>query len=79
MLISTLFNGFTGLIIAYFQYDQYSSPDNDHVLRTGRPLYSSHSYCSGNLGLTGIVWSMTITEAITCLIGIGLFIFSKKK
>jgi multidrug efflux pump len=31
------------------------------------------------LGLSGIVWSMTITEALTCLIGIGLFTLSKGK
>jgi Na+-driven multidrug efflux pump len=79
MLISTLFNGFTGLIITYFQ-------------TTNKPLQTTiMSFAQGGLfipviliaqallGLTGIVWSMTITEAITCLIGIGLFIFSKKK
>ena len=79
MLISTLFNGFTGLIIAYFQ-------------TTNKPLQTTiMSFAQGSLfipvilvaqalaGLSGIVWSMTITEAITCLIGIGLFTFSKKK
>src|SRR6266702_3617106 len=75
MLISTLFNGFTGLIIAYFQ-------------TTNKPLQTTiMSFAQGGLfipvilvaqalaGLSGIVWSMTITEAITCLIGIGLFTF----
>jgi multidrug efflux pump len=79
MLIATLFNGFTGLIIAYFQ-------------TTNKPLQTTiMSFAQGSLfipvilvaqalaGLSGIVWSMTITEAITCLIGIGLFTFSKKK
>ncbi len=79
MLVSTLFNSFTGLIIAYFQ-------------TTNKPLQTTiMSFAQGSLfipvilvaqalfGLSGMVWSMTITETLTCLIGIGLFTFSKGK
>lgn len=79
MLVSTLFNGFTGLLLAYFQ-------------TTNKPLQTTiMSFAQGGLfipviliahallGLAGIVWSMTVTEALTCLIGIGLFTFSKGK
>lgn len=79
MLVSSLFNGFTGLIMASFQ-------------STNRPVQTTiMSFAQGGLfipviliahalfGLSGIVWSMTITEALTCLIGISLFTFSKEK
>ncbi|HEV2654778.1 MAG TPA: MATE family efflux transporter, partial [Ktedonobacteraceae bacterium] len=79
MLVSSLFNGFTGLILAYFQ-------------TTNKPLQTTiMSFAQGGLfipvilvahalfGLTGIVWSMTITETLTCLIGVGLFLFIKDK
>ncbi len=79
MLVSSLFNGFTGLIMASFQ-------------ATNKPVQTTiMSFAQGGLfipviliahalfGLPGIVWSLTITEALTCLIGIGLFTFSTKK
>ncbi len=79
MLVSSLFNGFTGLLIAYFQ-------------TTNKPLQTTiMSFAQGGLfipviliahalfGLSGIVWSITVTEALTCLLGISLFSFLRKE
>jgi len=79
MLISTLFNGYTGLIIAYFQTTNKPLQTTIMSFTQGSLFIPVILIAQALLGLTGIVWSMTITEAITCLIGIGLFIFSKKK
>jgi multidrug efflux pump len=78
LLVSSLFNGFTGLLIAYFQ-------------TTNKPLQTTlMSVAQGALfipviliahalwGLPGMIWSMTITELLVCLLGLTLFVLNKE-
>ena len=79
LLVSTLFNGFTGLLIAYFQ--STNKPMQTTVMSVVQGvlfipvIFIAHAF----LGLKGIIWSMTITEATTFILGIALFLFRKEK
>jgi multidrug efflux pump len=79
MLVSSLFNGFTGLLIAYFQTTNKPLQTTIMSLAQGGLFIPVILVTYALFGLSGIVWSMTITEVLTCLIGIGLFTFMRKK
>lgn len=79
LLVSSLFNGFTGLLIAYFQ--STNKPVQTMVISVVQGvlfipvIFIAHAF----LGLKGIIWSMTITEATTFILGIALILFSRKR
>ncbi|SPP25550.1 putative Na+-driven multidrug efflux pump [Brochothrix thermosphacta] len=79
MLVSALFNGVAGLLMTIFQAAGEGVPTTVLAVLQGvlfiPILFVSHHY----FGLHGIVWAMTITETITCLVGLLFYMkFSKK-
>ncbi|MFL0198028.1 MATE family efflux transporter [Clostridium sp. WILCCON 0269] len=73
MLISTLFNGFTGLFTGVFQASGQGIPTAIMSVTQGT-LYIPVIIILHNLfGLHGVIWSMTVTEVITCIIGFILY------
>lgn len=79
MLISALFNGFTGLFLGIFQASGQAIPSTIIAIAQGTfyiPIVIiSHHF----LGLHGVIWSSTITEAITCIMGVILFMQFNRK
>ncbi|MNV83784.1 Multidrug export protein MepA [compost metagenome] len=79
MLISALFNGFTGLFMSIFQATGQGIPTNIMAITQGVLFIPMIIVLHSVFGLHGVIWSMTITEVITSLMGVILFmIFSKK-
>lgn len=78
MLISALFNGFTGLFISVFQATGQGMPTMIMSVTQGVLYIPMIILLHYFFGLHGIIWSMTVTEVITCFMGLLLFIpFSK--
>ena len=79
MLISALFNGFTGLFISVFQATGQGMPTMIMSITQGVLYIPMIILLHYLFGLHGVIWSMTITEVITCLMGIVLFVpFNRK-
>ncbi|XZH17987.1 MATE family efflux transporter [Clostridium perfringens] len=79
MLISTIFNGLTALFMTIYQASGEGIATGIMAISQGClyiPVVITLHYF---YGLHGLIWSMTITEIITCLIGIVLFIIYNKK
>ncbi|WP_283690041.1 MATE family efflux transporter [Clostridium perfringens] len=79
MLISTIFNGLTALFITIYQASGEGIATGIMAISQGClyiPVVITLHYF---YGLHGLIWSMTITEITTCLIGIVLFIIYNKK
>lgn len=79
MLISALFNGFTGLFTGIFQASGEGMSTMIMSVTQGVlyiPVVTTLHYF---FGLHGVIWSMTITEVIACIIGLILFVFYAKK
>lgn len=79
MLISALFNGFTGLFMSIFQATGQGAQAGIMAVTQG-VLYIPviivlHYY----FGLHGVIWSMTVTEVTTSLLGAILFIGFNRK
>ncbi|WML42427.1 MATE family efflux transporter [Neobacillus sp. PS3-40] len=79
MLISALFNGFTGLFTGIFQASGEGIPTTIMAVTQGVLFIPVIIVLHYFFGLHGIVWSMTISEVITCAMGLVLFIFYTKK
>ncbi|ELC8344445.1 MATE family efflux transporter [Clostridium perfringens] len=80
MLISTIFNGLTALFMTIYQASGEGIATGGIMAISQGCLYipvviTLHYF----YGLHGLIWSMTITEITTCLIGIVLFIIYNKK
>jgi len=75
MLISALFNGFTGLFTSIFQ----GIPATIMAVAQGVLFIPVIIMLHSVYGLHGVIWSMTITETITCLMGASLFTLYGKK
>ena len=75
MLISALFNGFTGLFTSIFQ----GIPATIMAVAQGVLFIPVIIMLHSVYGLHGVIWSMTITETITCLMGMILFILYGRK
>ncbi|STB00068.1 MATE family efflux transporter [Clostridium baratii] len=74
MLISALFNGFTGLLMGVFQASGKAIPTMIMAVAQGIlyiPIIIIFHYL---FGLHGVIWSSTITEVITFLTGVILYI-----
>lgn len=78
MLISTTFNGFTGLITSYFQATGKAKPAFAMAVTRGIAIIPTIILANSFLGLDGVIFSMPIAEFITFLLGLVLY-FSRKK
>ncbi|MFY8261639.1 MATE family efflux transporter [Clostridium perfringens] len=79
MLISTIFNGLTALFMTIYQASGEGIATGIMAISQGClyiPVVITLHYF---YGLHGLIWSMTITEITTCLIGVVLFIIYNKK
>lgn len=78
MLVSTIFNGFTGLIIATFQATEQMR--NATVMSVAQGILFIPVVLAGNavFGINGVIWSMTVTELLTFAIGLALFVRSRR-
>ncbi|RCX17720.1 putative MATE family efflux protein [Fontibacillus phaseoli] len=79
MLISALFNGFTGLFTGIFQASGQGVSSTVMAVAQGVLFIPVVIVLHHVFGLHGVVWSMTITEVITCLLGMILFVSFTKK
>lgn len=78
MLVSTLFNGFTGLVIAVFQATEQIR--NATIMAVSQGILFIPVVLIGNavFGLNGVIWAMTVTELLTFVLGAGLFLLSRR-
>ncbi|WP_295012179.1 MATE family efflux transporter [uncultured Microbacterium sp.] len=78
MLISTLFNGFTGLAIAVFQATEQMR--NATIMSVAQGVLFIPVILLGNavIGLPGVIWAMAVTEFLTFLLAAVLFWTSRR-
>ena len=79
MLISALFNGFTTLFTGIFQASGQGIPSTIMSVTQGILYIPIVIILHSFFGLQGIIWSMTITEIITCMTGLILYIIFSYK
>lgn len=74
LLISSLFTSFSGLFIGIFQ--AIGREKEATILAVSQGLLLIPIMIAGNIvfGLKGVIWSITVSEILTCLIGLGLWI-----
>ncbi|CEQ22269.1 MATE efflux family protein [[Clostridium] sordellii] len=79
MLVSALFNGMTTLFMTIYQASGEGIATGIMAISQGCLYIPMVIVLHYYFGLHGLVWSITITEVITCLIGVILYIpYSKK-
>lgn len=79
MLVSALFNGMTTLFMTIYQASGEGVATGIMAISQGCLYIPMVIVLHYYFGLHGLVWSITITEVITCLIGVILYIpYSKK-
>jgi len=76
-LVAMVANGFAGLLTSLFQATGRSVPAI--VMSVSQGVLFVPVVLLGNLwfGLPGIVWALTITEVVVCLVGVGLLVASR--
>lgn len=74
MLISALFNGFTGLFTGVFQATGQGTMTTIMSVTQGLLFIPVIVILHYLFGLHGVIWAMTITEVITCLLGAFLYL-----
>lgn len=76
-LVGAMFNGFTGLLTSLFQATGRSV--QSIVLSVGQGAAFIPIVLLGNawFGLAGIIWSLTLSEGIVFLVGIGMWFASR--
>ncbi|MGL5066675.1 MAG: MATE family efflux transporter [Sarcina sp.] len=79
MLLSALFNGFTGMFIGIFQATGQGFETMIMSILQGFSYIVAIIVLHYLFGLYGIIWSMAVTEIMMCIIGGVLFIRFKKK
>ncbi|MBV7274358.1 MATE family efflux transporter [Clostridium sp. PL3] len=79
MLISAFFNGFTTLFIGIFQASGQGTPSTIMSITQGILFIPVIIVLNNFFGLHGVIWSMTITEIITFLTGVTLYIIFNNK
>lgn len=79
LLISTSFNGFTGLISSYFQAIGAGGPAFAISAIRGVAIIPIIIISDKLFGLHGIIFAMPCAEFITFIIGVVLFLFNKKE
>ena len=77
-LVAMIANGFTGLLTSLFQATGRSVPSI--VLSMSQGILFIPIVILGNLwfGLGGIIWSLTVSEVLVFLVGIGMWLASRK-
>lgn len=73
MLISSLFSGFTGLFTSTFQAIGKAIPATIMSVSQGIIFIPVIILAQHYFGLVGVIWSLTTTEILTCMIGVILF------
>ncbi|MWB97973.1 MATE family efflux transporter [Agromyces seonyuensis] len=78
MLVATLFNGFTGLVIAVFQATEQMR--NATIMSIAQGVLFIPIVLGGSalFGLTGVIWAMTATELLVFLLALALVIASRR-
>jgi putative MATE family efflux protein len=77
-LVAMIVNGFTGLITSLFQATGRAVPAI--VMSMARGVLFIPIVLLGNLwfGLAGIIWSLTVSEGIVFLVGVGIWLASRR-
>ena len=77
MLVSTIFNGFTGLVIAVFQATEQMR--NAMIMSVAQGILFIPIILIGNavFGISGVIWAMTVTELLT--FGLGILLFARSR
>lgn len=78
MLVATLFNGITGLLIAVFQATEQMRNATIMAVAQGVLFMPVILVANAWLGLTGVIWSMTFTELLTFGLGALLLLGSRR-
>lgn len=73
MLVSTLFNGFTGIFVALFQATGQTVPAIVMSVMQGVLFVPIVFGAKAFLGETGVIWSMAVTETLMFLAAAGIF------
>jgi Na+-driven multidrug efflux pump len=78
MLVATIFNGVTGLVIAVFQATEQMR--NATIMSVAQGVLFIPIVLLGNVvfGITGVIWAMTVTELLTFALGMTLFVLSRR-
>jgi putative MATE family efflux protein len=78
MLVATIFNGITGLVIAVFQATEQMR--NATIMSVAQGVLFIPIVLLGNVvfGITGVIWAMTVTELLTFALGMMLFVLSRR-
>lgn len=78
MLVATIFNGITGLVIAVFQATEQMR--NATIMALAQGVLFIPVIFAGNalFGVTGVIWAMTATELLTFMLGLALFALSRR-
>lgn len=79
MLVSAIFNGFAGLFSGIFKAAGEVVPTNVMAVCQGILFIPVIWIMHNGFGLTGIIWSSTITEVIACLAGVVFFVLHYRK
>jgi len=79
MLISAVFNGFTTLFTGIFQASGQGIPSTIMSVTQGILFIPVIIILHKFFGLHGVIWSMTVTEVITCIMGVVLYIIFNGK
>jgi len=75
MLISTIFNGFTGLFIGIFQASGQGIPTIIMSVTQGILYIPVIVLLHQFFGLHGVIWAIVVTEIITFIMGLILYAF----
>jgi len=78
MLVATIFNGFTGLAIAVFQATEQMR--NATIMSVAQGILFIPVVLIANVafGIEGVIWSMTVTEAVTFVLAAVLWATSRR-
>jgi multidrug efflux pump len=79
MLVSTLFSGFSSIVLGMFQAFGAGVQSNIMAAVRGLALIPIIYLANRMLGLDGVIWSLPAAEISACLIGLGLWLASKGK
>ena len=79
LLVSTLFAAISGLFTSMFQ--AFGKGIQANIMSAARGVALIPVIIIGNklFQIDGIIWSMTVSEIAACLIGLCLWMMSKKK
>lgn len=79
LLLSTLFAGLAGLLTSMFQ--SFGKGLQSNIMTVARGAAFIPLVIAGNwlFGLDGVIWSMPVSEACACLIGLFLWLASRKQ